>query len=84
VDHVGLFVLQEASRDHGRLPLVSLSLCLLRGGNTQVAVNYETSHNVCTEQSYPYHAKKGRCKGETSCTIAIPKGGVTGYHKVGG
>merc|ERR1711881_501020 len=31
-----------------------------------------------------YHAKKGRCKGDTSCTTAIPKGGVTGYHKVGG
>jgi len=54
------------------------------GGNPQIAVNFETKHNVCTEQSYPYHATKGICKGDKLCTAAIPKGGVTGYHKVGG
>jgi len=54
------------------------------GVNPQVAINFETSDNVCTEQSCPYHAKKGRCKGDTSCTTAIPKGGVTGYRNFGG
>jgi cathepsin L len=54
------------------------------GGNPSVAVNFETKHNLCTEESYPYHAKKGRCKHDKTCTAAIPQGGVTGYNKVGG
>jgi C1A family cysteine protease len=54
------------------------------GGNPQIAVSFETKHNVCSEESYPYTAKKGSCKGDTSCTAAIPSGGVTGYNKVGG
>jgi cathepsin L len=54
------------------------------GGNPQIAVGFETKHNVCSEETYPYTATKGSCKGDTSCTAAIPSGGVTGYNKVGG
>lgn len=53
------------------------------GGNPQVAVGFETSHNVCSESSYPYTAAKGTCKGDSACAAAIPSGGVTGYNKVG-
>jgi len=54
------------------------------GGNPSIAVGFETSHNVCSEETYPYTASKGSCRGDTSCVAAIPKGGVTGYNKVGG
>jgi len=53
------------------------------GGNPSIAVSFETKHNVCSEQSYPYTATKGSCQGDTSCTAAIPQGGVTGYNSVG-
>merc|ERR1711972_1083333 len=36
---------------------------------------------MCTEDSYPYHAKKGTCK-KSACTEGIPQGGVTGYKDV--
>jgi len=52
------------------------------GGNPQIAVGFETRHNVCSESSYPYTATKGSCQGDTSCTAAIPLGGVTGYNSV--
>jgi C1A family cysteine protease len=52
------------------------------GGNPQIAVGFETKHNVCSEETYPYTATKGSCKGDTSCTAAIPSGGVTGYNSV--
>lgn len=52
------------------------------GGNPSVAVGYETKNEVCSEASYPYKATKGSC--QSACTAAIPKGGVTGYNKVGG
>merc|ERR550514_1022989 len=41
---------------------------------------FEEIHNVCTESSYPYTARDGSCK--SSCTTAIPSGGVTGYKDV--
>jgi C1A family cysteine protease len=53
------------------------------GGNPSVAVGFETSHNVCSESSYPYKAVKGSCQGDTSCQAEIPAGGVTGYNQVG-
>lgn len=51
------------------------------GGNMNTAFSWAKSENVCTESSYPYTAKDGSCK--TSCTTAIPQGGVTGYKSVG-
>jgi len=53
------------------------------GGNPSVAVGFETRHNSCDESAYPYTAAKGTCQGDTSCSVAIPKGGVTGYNSVG-
>merc|ERR1712071_686587 len=53
------------------------------GGNPSIAVGFETKHNVCSEESYPYTAAKGSCKGDTSCSAIIPSGGVTGYNNVG-
>jgi len=52
------------------------------GGNPSIAVGFETKHNVCTEATYPYTAAKGTCQGDTSCSAAIPSGGVTGYNNV--
>jgi len=51
------------------------------GGSMSTAFSWAKSENVCTESSYPYTAKDGSCK--TSCTTAIPQGGVTGYKSVG-
>jgi KDEL-tailed cysteine endopeptidase len=47
----------------------------------ELAFKYEEGINVCTEDSYPYTAEDGTCKAN-SCTVAIPKGGVTGYKDV--
>jgi hypothetical protein len=51
------------------------------GGSMATAFSWAESKNVCTEQSYPYTAKDGSCK--SSCSTAIPSGGVTGYKSVG-
>merc|ERR1712137_787654 len=51
------------------------------GGSMNLAFMFEEIHNVCSEASYPYKAVGGTCK--TSCTTAIPSGGVTGYKNVG-
>jgi C1A family cysteine protease len=50
------------------------------GGSMNLAFMFEEVHNVCTESSYPYTARGGTCK--SSCTTAIPSGGVTGYKTV--
>merc|ERR1711865_381558 len=52
------------------------------GGSMATAFSWAESKNVCTESSYPYTAKDGSCK--SSCSTAVPKGGVTGYKSVGG
>lgn len=39
--------------------------------------------NICTEESYPYTAADGTCDA-SGCTVAIPRGGVTGYVEVVG
>merc|ERR1711865_1281403 len=46
-----------------------------------VAISYEKGVDVCTESSYPYMGVQFSCK--SSCTAAIPKGGVSGYKSVG-
>jgi C1A family cysteine protease len=50
------------------------------GGSMDLAFMFEEAHNVCTESSYPYKAVGGTCK--SSCTTAVPRGGVTGYKDV--
>merc|ERR1712061_231528 len=50
------------------------------GGSMDLAFMFAENHVVCTEQSYPYTAVDGSCK--SSCSTAIPQGGVTGYQDV--
>merc|ERR1711976_846656 len=38
---------------------------------------------ACSESSYPYTARDGTCQA-SGCSVAIPRGSVTGYHDVSG
>merc|ERR1711933_430779 len=51
------------------------------GGLMDNAFKYAEQNALCTEQSYPYNAKKGQCNNQ-KCTVAVPKGGVTGFKDV--
>jgi len=51
------------------------------GGLMDSGFTYAENNAMCTEDSYPYKAKKTGCEA-TSCTVGIPKGGVTGYKDV--
>merc|ERR1711920_355538 len=55
-----------------------------KGGSMDLAFQYEEGVNVCTEKSYPYTSgggSSGSCKA-SSCTVGIPRGGVTGFKNV--
>jgi len=51
------------------------------GGSMELAFAYEEGVSVCSESSYPYTARDGTCKA-SSCTAAIPRGGISGYKTV--
>merc|ERR1712178_376126 len=51
------------------------------GGLMDNAFKYAEQNAICTEESYGYKGKGGTCQA-TSCTVGIPKGGVTGYKDV--
>jgi C1A family cysteine protease len=51
------------------------------GGSMELGFAYEEGVNVCSEASYPYTARDGTCKA-SSCSTAIPQGGITGYKTV--
>jgi len=51
------------------------------GGSMDLAFEYLESKALCTENSYPYKHKDGKCSA-AGCTVGIPKGGVTGYKDV--
>jgi len=53
-----------------------------QGGNVGVALTFLENTHVCTESSYAYKAIQGTC--QSSCSAAIPRGGVTGFSRVGG
>merc|ERR1712050_508585 len=53
------------------------------GGLMDNGFNFLKSNGACTESSYSYKATGGTCK-QSSCTIAIPAGGVTGYKDLSG
>merc|ERR1711918_5261 len=52
-----------------------------QGGYMNRAVQYGASHAMCSESSYPYKARDGRCA-SSSCTTAIPRGGISGVKTV--
>merc|ERR1712048_431180 len=52
------------------------------GGSMDLGFMYEQIHQVCSEGSYPYTARKGSCRA-SSCSAAIPKGGISGHKDVG-
>merc|ERR1711977_487858 len=51
------------------------------GGLMDNAFKYAEQNAICTEESYPYKAKAGTCEA-SSCTVGVPKGGVTGFKDV--
>merc|ERR1712232_719606 len=51
------------------------------GGLMDNAFKYAEQNALCTEESYSYKGRAGTCRA-TSCTVGIPKGGVTGYKDV--
>jgi len=53
-----------------------------QGGNAGYAINFEHGTDVATEASYPYKAVGGTCK-TSGLSVAIPKGGVAGFKRVG-
>merc|ERR1712166_267558 len=52
-----------------------------QGGNAGYAINFESGTDVFSEASYPYKGVQGTCK--TTGSTDIPKGGVTGFKRVG-
>merc|ERR1712019_100392 len=53
------------------------------GGLMENGFSYARGVAMCTESSYGYTARAGSCRA-SSCSEGIPRGGVTGYQKVGG
>jgi len=51
------------------------------GGEMDTAFQFLHSHGVCTEESYSYHQKEGKCH-ERNCTMGIPSGGLAGFKDV--
>merc|ERR1712093_409932 len=51
------------------------------GGLMDNAFKYAEKNALCTEESYSYKGRKGTCEA-SSCTVGLPKGGVTGYKDV--
>merc|ERR1712010_409782 len=51
------------------------------GGSMELGFAYEEGVNVCSESSYPYTARDGSCRA-SSCSTAIPRGGISGYKTV--
>jgi len=53
------------------------------GGLMDNGFSFLEKNAACSESSYAYTARGGSCK-QSSCSVAIPQGGVTGYHDVSG
>jgi C1A family cysteine protease len=52
-----------------------------QGGLMDDAFKYMEQNGMCTEESYSYEAKNGKCHAK-KCTVGVPKGSVTGYKDV--
>jgi len=51
------------------------------GGLMDNAFKFAKENAICQEASYKYKGKRGTCMA-SSCTVGIPKGGVTGFKDV--
>merc|ERR1712196_4072 len=51
------------------------------GGLPEKALGYEQQHGICSEASYRYTARGGSCR-SSGCSVAIPRGSITGVHEV--
>merc|ERR1719183_1930448 len=52
------------------------------GGWPYMAMTYASKNGACLESSYPYTATDGYCR-QSSCTLGLTPGTVTGYMHVG-
>jgi cathepsin L len=52
-----------------------------QGGDMATAFEWAETHDLATEDSYPYSARDKSCK-TSGFDVAIPAGGVTGYKNV--
>merc|ERR1712048_1398390 len=52
------------------------------GGSMQFALRYAKDHDICSESSYPYEAKGGKCR-TSGCEVALKSGTVTGVVHMG-
>jgi len=67
------FVDCDTRQDHG-----------CNGGLMDFAFEFAEKHALCSEESFPYHAKDETCPAslESTCDVCIPKGSVTGFQDV--
>jgi len=70
---VSLAEQQFVDCDHGFLP----PTLGCSGGSMSAAFGFAKSNALCTEASYKYQAKNGKC--QKSCTVGMPKGTISGY-----
>jgi C1A family cysteine protease len=52
------------------------------GGSMDTAFGYAEGVDLCTEDSYPYKAVQASSCLSSGCSVAVPKGTVTGYKDV--
>merc|ERR1711953_1175508 len=53
----------------------------IKGGLMDSCFQFAEQNALCTEESYPYKAKRGTCQ-KATCTVGIPQGGVIGFKDV--
>jgi len=52
------------------------------GGSMDTAFGYSKGEDLCTEASYPYKAAQASSCLSSGCSVAVPKGTVTGHKDV--
>jgi len=53
------------------------------GGLMDNAFQYAENNDICTEDSYAYHAEEGKCQmAKEKCTVGLKKGSVLGFRDV--
>jgi len=51
------------------------------GGNMNFGLRFAKDHDFCSEASYPYEAKGGKCR-SSGCSVSMTSGTVTGVKSV--